>query len=147
MKRIPASTKQLKTAFKKHYFVYKNICDNTNFEPITKRLILFYSVESGLKYFLLNKIGKNTTDAFRDHPEYGFLIDHGHDLKKMIEIAQIGNTINFQLKHTFSLRGGKIEPEQFHQIWRYGIEVKNSEDEAKSEDVLKNVANWLEQRI
>ena len=147
MKQIPATINQLKKAFRFHYKVYKKIRNELNYEPMTKRLILFYSVESGLKHYLLKKIKKNTTDDFNGHLLYGNIYKHGHDLRMLIKYAKIGNAANYQLKPFISSQIGRIEPEQFHQIWRYGIETNNFEQEDKSEKVLQNIAHWLEERI
>jgi hypothetical protein len=38
----------------------------------------------------------------------------------------------------------EIEPEELHQIWRYGIELGVSEHEEYAEVILKNIALWLD---
>jgi hypothetical protein len=145
MARIPATRKQLKDSFMHHYLAYKSIGNNATLNPITKRLILFYSVESGLKCFLLNKIQKNTTKDLENHPEYNN--SSGHNIRELIKFAKIGDQNSFQLKSYVSQKFGKIEPEQLHQIWRYGIKLDDLDYESKSEKILQNVAIWLEARI
>ena len=147
MKRIPATRKELKLSFRHHYFIYKKLNGDTTLNPRTKRLILFYSVESGLKCFLLNKIQKNTTNDLEKHPDYSYLEKHGHDIRNLIKSVNLGDEANYQLKSFVLQRYGKIEPDQLHQIWRYGIETKDLDYENKSEKVLQNIANWLESHI
>jgi hypothetical protein len=112
---------------------------------MTRRLLLFYSVESGLKCFLLKKIRKNTTDELQSYHEYGYLKDHGHDIKFLIKSVNLEGQAKYTLKHYSAVHGRQIEPEQFHQIWRYGIETGDDSFEEQSEAVLKNVALWLDE--
>ena len=141
MARIPATKKELKNSFKHHYLVYQKIDENEMLNSSTKRLILFYSVESGLKYFILNKIQKNTTKELENHP--GYNNPDGHDIREMMKFAGIGDHASFQLTSISSTKRGRIEPRQLHQIWRYGIEINNPDDENRSEKILHNVAVWL----
>jgi len=145
MARIPATKKELKKSFRFHYLVYQKISKDETLNPITRRLILFYSVESGLKCFILNRMQKNSTEELEDYQ--GYNNPDGHDIRELIKIAHIGDQENFQLKTFISQKIGKIEPKQLHQIWRYGIETNDSDNENRSEKILQNVANWLNSRI
>ena len=147
MARIPATRKELKDSFKQHYLVYQKICENNIHTPLTRRLILFYSVECGLKYYLLDKIiKKNTTQDLENHREYNN--PDGHDIRNLIKFARLGDHANFQLNSYNSQKTRRrIEPKELHQIWRYGIEIDDSDYENKSEKTLQNVAVWLKERI
>jgi hypothetical protein len=118
----------------------------SDFHQMTKRLLLFYSVESGLKYFLLNSIQKTNTTDLEGCFEY--LQKHGHDIRELVKSAKIGRQSNYQLQSFKSnALNRRIEPEALHQIWRYGIETKCPAKEEKAETILQNIAVWLEQRI
>jgi hypothetical protein len=40
-----------------------------------------------------------------------------------------------------------VEPEQFHQLWRYGIQTKASKNEEQAETVLQNIVKWLKDNL
>ena len=65
MPRLPATRRNLQQAFDKHKACYDSLKDNYD---RSRRLILFYAVETGLKVFLLDKIGKySVEDLFHHH--------------------------------------------------------------------------------
>jgi hypothetical protein len=145
MARIPATSKQLKCSFRGYYKMYKGT-STSDFYQSAKRLLLFYSVESGLKCFLLNSMQKANTDDLEDR--FTCLHNHGHDIRELAKSAKIGGQSNYQLQSFKSMAlQRRIEPEELHQIWRYGIETMCPVEEAKAETVLQNIAVWLEQRI
>jgi hypothetical protein len=141
MAQLAATVRELKTSFRKHFHVYNKI--DPTFNPMTRRLLLFYSVESGLKCFLLMKIRKNNTNDFQQHHEYSYLREHGHDIKKLIKFSGISGSADYNLTHFTDIHGNQIEPEYLHQIWRYGIKTDKEQNEAEAERVLKNIALWL----
>jgi hypothetical protein len=145
MAQTPASQQELKNSFKKHYHVYNTI--DTSFHPMTRRLLLFYVVESGLKCYLLKKIHKNRTDELYSHREYMELKEHGHDLRRLVKLAGIGGQGAYQLKRLVRSNEQTVEPEQFHQLWRYGIKTKTSESEEQAETVLQNIVAWLNNNL
>jgi hypothetical protein len=145
MAQVSATQRELENAFKKHYNVYKKI--DSTYHPMTRRLLLFYSVESGLKCLLLKKISKNTTDELQSYHEYDYLKGHGHDIKFLIKAVNLEGQAKYTLKHCSALNGCQIEPEQFHQIWRYGIETGDDSFGDQSEAVLKNIALWLDEAV
>jgi hypothetical protein len=97
---------------------------------MTRRLILFYAVETGLKYYLLGIIRKSNTDQLQDRYD-----DLGHNIKRMLHEAHCGG--QFNLKDLKTERGQNVNPEQYHQLWRYGIKATRAKDENKAEDELK----------
>jgi hypothetical protein len=110
---------------------------------MTRRLLLFYSVESGLKCYLLRKIEKNNTTDLQNHRAFDYLQAHGHDIKQLVKSSGISGRSQYILKSVFDMHGNKIEPENLHQIWRYGITARKSRDEQEAEDTLENIALWL----
>jgi hypothetical protein len=143
MSRLYATKRDLKDSFEKHYHLYCTLKPDTY--QLSRRLILFYVIETGLKYFLLNMIRKNNTQELQSHRGYEYLQDHGHDIKKMLKSADIEG--QFVLKDLKSDNDQPIKPEQYHQAWRYGIKFKNPDKEAEAEKKLKELAEWLEKQI
>jgi hypothetical protein len=104
---------------------------------MTRRLILFYAVEAGLKYHLLGIIKRSNTDELQN--QYGNI---GHNIKRMLQEAQCGG--QFKLTEFQTAARQKVDTEQFHQVWRYGIKAKKTDDENKAEGELKRIAEWLD---
>lgn len=146
MARVPAKRKDLKNSFKKHYNVYKTIKD-ASCHPMSKRMLLFYAVESGLKCLLLDQIHKNTTLDLQEYHGFDFLKKHGHDINKLLKLVKIGDSKQYMLTSIPVPRSWPprtIEPEELHQIWRYGIEMGITEQEKQAEEKLRNIAAWLD---
>jgi hypothetical protein len=104
---------------------------------MTRRLILFYAVETGLKYHLLGIIRKSNTNELQSH--YSNI---GHNIRRMLQEAHCGR--NFSLTGFLIDKKQRVDSEQFHQMWRYGIKAKKAKDENKAEDQLKKIAEWLD---
>jgi hypothetical protein len=149
--QIPATQGDLKNAFSKHFHVYKHLAIiDPPYHPMTRRLLLFYAVESGLKYFLLGKIHKRTTDELQGYHEFNYLKEHGHDINNLVKSVGIGDSKNYQMVRFSVPRKWppiEIEPGELHQIWRYGIEMGVSKYEEQAETILKNIACWLDGKI
>jgi hypothetical protein len=139
MAQIPVSQMELKNAFKKHYHVYSTI--DSSYNPITRRLLLFYAVESGLKCYLLKRIHKNTTNEL--YAYYKSVGLRGHDIRRLVKLVGIMGKDAYHLKRFVMADGNLVEPEQFHQVWRYGIKTESAKNEAQAESILKNIAVWL----
>jgi hypothetical protein len=103
---------------------------------MTRRLILFYAVETGLKYHLLGIIRKSNTDELQ--MRYNNI---GHNIKRMLQEAQYGG--QFKLVGFSTEKKQTVVPEQFHQMWRYGIQAKKLDDENQAEHELKKIVEWL----
>jgi hypothetical protein len=145
MAQIPASRRELKNAFGKHYHVY-NTMEHPS-PPMTRRLLLFYAVESGLKSYLLKGIHKHMTSELYAYKQFNDLQEHGHDIKLLVKFAGISGQKDYQLGNLFRKNGDTIAPEQFHQLWRYGIESRASKNEDHIEVVLRNIADWLSNNL
>jgi hypothetical protein len=133
--QLHATKNDLKRAFRKHYKLYNVLQPQQH--QMTRRLILFYVVETGLKYHLLGIIRKSNTNDLQNH--YGNI---GHNIRKMLQEAHCRG--NFSLAEFLTEKKQRVEPEQFHQMWRYGIKAEKIEGENKAEDQLKKIAEWLD---
>ena len=138
MARLPVSRHNLQKAFQKHKACYEALKDTHN---RSRRLILFYAVETGLKVYLLDKIQKHTSDDLFSHYDYKCLEKNGHDINIMLELAMLSG--QFVLKTLRCKTGIQIAPSQYHQLWRYGLELADTADENEAETTLYNVVLHL----
>jgi hypothetical protein len=133
--QLCATKNNLKRAFQKHYELYNSL--QPNHHQITRRLVLFYAVETGLKYHLLGIIRKSNTDELQ--MRYNNI---GHNIKRMLQEAQCGG--RFKLSEFQTERSQRVDSGKFHQMWRYGIKAQKPDDENKAENELKKIAEWLD---
>jgi hypothetical protein len=138
MAQLCAKKSDLKRAFIKHYELYNSL--QPNHHQMTRKLILFYAIETGLKYYLLGIIHKSNTDELHQYYD-----DIGHDIRRMLKEANRGG--QFILEGFLTEGKQWAEPGQFHQMWRYGIRAKETGDENKAETVLKKIVEWLDSII
>jgi hypothetical protein len=78
--QLCAPKNDLKRAFKKHYALYNALQPHDH--QMTRRLILFYAVETGLKYHLYRYNKKSNTDELQER--YNNI---GHNIKRMLQEA------------------------------------------------------------
>ena len=139
MARIQANQKNFKGAYKKHLYTYEKIQDGSD---ITKRLILCYCVECGLKYLIMdeNKIFKISQ---ADENLSGILGSHDfRDLLKAIRKAGTYQFKNFQTEY-----GDTVNAENYHQLCRYCVNAKDIKNIYEYDSTLNEIANWLKEVI
>ncbi|GHV89493.1 hypothetical protein AGMMS50267_18530 [Spirochaetia bacterium] len=134
-KQLYATKNELKHAFQKHYSLYKELVPNSH--QMTRRLVLFYTVETGLKYYLLGIIRKSNTDELQEYYD-----GIGHDINRMLKYANCGG--QFTLKCFSTSTSQSVAPNRLHEMWRYGIKAQKSSDDGAAEKVLNDIASWLE---
>lgn len=83
---------ELKNSYAKHYNFYRHIDGYDK----SRRLLLFYAVECGLKCLMLKNIGQNTTDDLFQYAGYARLRDRGHDVKLMVKLLGFEGQFNFK---------------------------------------------------
>lgn len=59
-KRIDITRREFQDSYRRHYKIYKE----TTGDSKSRRLLLFYSVECGLKSLLMKDLGNNTYEEF-----------------------------------------------------------------------------------
>ena len=139
MAGIQANLKNFKGAYKKHAYTYERIRDGSN---ITKRLILCYCVECGLKYLIMdeNRIYK-ITQADEELSE----ILRSHDFKKLLKAVKKAGTYqfgNFQTEY-----GDIVNAGNYHQLCRYCVDAKDIKDIRAYDSTLNKIADWLKEVI
>lgn len=143
-KRINVTRREFQDSYRNHYRVYKNTSDSTK----TRKLVLFYSVECGLKSLIMKETGNNTYEELEQYcscnTNKGNLT--GHDIKAMLKEVNPRN--DFVLKNIVLKKGGgSVQPRKFNELWRYGAEVADSEQEEEAERTLVKIAEWINTRL
>lgn len=140
-----ADKKDYRRGYKKHYQLYKRL-NSKNSDVNSRRLLLVYSVECGLKYMLLDKWKeanpKNIFDSTDDRKKE---ILKSHNLEKILK--ELGQQGNFKFPQLETIHKDPAASEMYHQLYRYCIKTqeKYQDKEKKIEETLNNVACWIEE--
>lgn len=147
---ILADQRDYKRGYKKHYYTYQ-LLNSQNSSTLSKRLLLVYSVECGLKYKLLenwdirssNEIREILTD--QNHPRHKIL--GTHNLRKLIK--ELGQEGQFDFPQMKTNHKDHVSAEEYHQMKRYGINAddRDTKKEDKFEEVLQKIADWIQEGI
>ena len=138
---IPVTRREFRDGFKTHYNCYKGIQGYDK----SRRLLLFYSVECGLKCLLLKRIQKNTYAELLACDGMDTLKDDGHNLKKLLK--KLDAEDRFRLKGIRTRKKEQVSPKDFNQLWRYGVETLDYKEEEQAEETLKDIAGGLEEQL
>lgn len=146
MKMLFANQRDYKNGYKKHLIAYKDLKKNNN-SVISRCLLLVYAVECGLKYLLLEKWDVDSSGGIlkngRDE-RYGEL--KTHNLQRLLRA--LGQD-RYQFPKIKTVHGGDVNIEIYHQMLRYGIEVRKKDkmDMGLYENELLKVVDWIEEVI
>ena len=140
-----ADKRDYRNGYKKHYESYKRM-KNDNSNVNSRRLLLIYCVECGLKYMLLDKWRENNPKRLLDGTdEKKKSILKSHNLEKILK--ELGQQGNFKFPQLETVHKDQVVSEAYHQLYRYCIRIQEKEydKEEKIEETLKNVACWIEE--
>lgn len=139
MAKIQANRKNYKGAYIKHAYTYEKLQDGSD---ITKRLILCYCVECGLKYLIMEdrKIMKISQ---ADEEIYNIL--GSHDFRVLLKAIKKAGT--YQFKNFQTEYGDIVNAENYHQLCRYCIDAKNISNINEYDKTLNKIAEWLKEVI
>lgn len=142
-KKINVTRKEFQESYKRHYQLYQN----SNVSDKTRRLILFYAVECGLKSLIMKNTNSGTSEEFEAYCQNnnkGWLF--GHDIKAMMK--EVNPNSEYTLRHIRLKQGDRrVHPREFNQIWRYGATVADEDEEKRAEETLEKIADWIQKRI
>jgi hypothetical protein len=137
---IPFTDRELQKAWRENQEATK-VEKKTN----AHRLLLFYSVECGLKAVLLKRQSKDCTDSC---PE---LVEVQHDINKLLDKLAAGEKLKLPpqlgMKPLKNNQERKFSCGEINQMWRYGgccENIKDSELEKKLLDILRWIAQELQ---
>lgn len=144
---VLADKKDYKRGYEKHYRTFQRL-KQTNDDARSRRLLLVYSVECGLKCKLLDNWHENNPKEILDNKDdWRRPIITTHNLEKILK--ELGQASVFKFPAAIETKHGDfVNSEDFHQFCRYGVEAKNKSDkEEKYEEELMKVADWLEEEL
>ncbi len=142
-----ADKKDYRRGYKKHYQSYKRL-NSDNSDANSRRLLLVYSVECGLKYMLLDKWNEETPKRIFDSSDDRKKdILKSHNLEKILK--ELGQQGNFKFPQLKTIHKDCVVSDTYHQLYRYCIRTheKQEEKEKSIEETLKRVAYWIEERM
>lgn len=135
--RINVTRREFQDSYHRHYKMYKE----TNGNDKSRRLILFYSVECGLKSLLMKDLGNNTYEEFVKCCGTERKDLTGHNITAMLK--RLNPQYSYCLRNIRLKRGGYAPPEKFNELWRYGAASEDGEEEEKAEKTLEKIAEWI----
>lgn len=136
-KRIDITRREFQDSYRRHYKIYKE----TTGDSKSRRLLLFYSVECGLKSLLMKDLGNNTYEEFVQCCGNEKKELTGHNIRAMLKKLNPQNS--YCLKNIRLKRGGYAPPEKFNELWRYGAALEAVDEEEKAEKTLVKIAEWI----
>lgn len=147
---VLADMNDYKKGYKKHYYTYR-LLNSQDGSILSKRLLLVYSVECGLKFKLLKKWNIRSSGEIRKilsdktHPRHNIL--GTHNLRKIIK--ELGQEGQFHFPQIKTSHKDNISAEDYHQMQRYGIreDDKDRKKMADFEDVLREIADWIQEEM
>jgi len=134
---IPAGCTELRKAFFNHHRV-----SNTGDED-SHRLLLFYGLECGLKAVYLRRNGINKTNQISNNE-----LQSSHDLFLFIKELKLPAQTVGASPPSFRLRrdGTALPIEKAHEVWRYGIVIKE-DDAQKLDKWMHDIHAWVKENI
>lgn len=139
---IHFSDREMTRAWRNNFQVYHLAQPKNN----SHRLLLFYSVECGLKAAKMRRDKINSTLAC---PE--IINKCGHDINKLLDILNVEK--NLRIPQRIRMNGNRqISVEEINQMWRYGGEaiIDNKHHSLTDKDLeicLLKVSKWIEQEL
>ncbi len=130
---IEITRREMDRAFRDHWKAFQLL----TVKSYSGLACLFYAVECGLKSLIMRRQNKDTnvgTDKL------------GHNLNGMLEclrsdIRLPGSIALTPLKP--SNRQRNAQQSELNQVWRYGVELKDSSDRERLTQKLEKVCHWI----
>ncbi len=142
---IIADKRDYRKGYKKHYELYKRL-QSKNTDVNSRRLLLIYCVECGLKYLLLAKWREESLKRIlQGSDEKKKEIIKSHNLEKLLK--ELGQQGIFKFPQLATIHKDIVTSDAYHQLYRYCIELSEKEHakEEKLEQTLNHVACWIEE--
>lgn len=136
---INITRKEYSDSCRKHYLLYKKTKDTESLN--SRRLLLFYSAECGLKSLILKQIGKNTYLELQQYCDENGKRSYGHDIKRLTQDADMEQ--KYTLKTIRLYNGKEIQSRQFNELWRYSAKVADEKECEEAEETLRKIVEWL----
>lgn len=151
---ILADKRDYSTGYRKHYAAYEKMSKN-NADINSRRLLLIYCVECGLKYRLLNKWGMDNPKELLEKAKEELDADDkrkrevlsSHNLEKILK--ELGQQGVFKFPPLKTIHNEVVSAETYHQLYRYGIRTDERKEskERELENSLNDVLEWLREGV
>ncbi len=69
----------------------------------------------------------------------------GHNISAMLK--KLNPHSSYCLRNIHLKRGGCVPPEKFNELWRYGAETEDGDEEEKVEKTLARIAEWIHTKL
>lgn len=139
---LRADQRDYRQAFKKHLHAYSNW--SATGSTSSKRLILAYCVECGLKCAIMKQENLfQTSQAQQDLSE----VLRSHDFRKLLkQLKQIGTYSFPPIKTDYH---ENVHPGNYHEFCRYCIKPEDTYMGAiqQYDNTLEKIAKWIEEHI
>ena len=134
---IPFTDREIRKAWRQNKTAYENVQQKTN----AHRLLLFYSVECGLKAVIMKRQSKNRTDLCQE------LGESQHNINKLLDCLRAGKRLKIpdqlRMKPLQQNEERKFTAGEINQMWRYGGTSHNMNDN-ELEQKLVDILTWIE---
>ncbi len=143
---IIADKRDYKNGYRKNYSAYKNL-EKNNDNILARCMLLFYSVECGLKCRLLEEWQIDSTKIIQNEKDDGnYDVIRTHDIQRILKNLK---SPRYHFPVICTKHGDSINAESFHQLCRYGIMLKDRDKEKIKlyENELIKVKEWIEEEI
>lgn len=139
---LQADQRDYKNAFTKHLHAYSH-WQSTGSEN-SKRLVLSYCVECGLKFAIMKQEHLFQTDDAQEDIRKDL---HSHDLRRLLKRLNQAGAFTFPTIKTN--HGENVNSETYHQFCRYCIRPEDKYIVAvqQFDSTLEEIAKWIEERV
>lgn len=140
-----ANKRDYRKGYEKHYQSYKRL-KSINADIYSRRLLLVYSVECGLKYKLLDKWEENDPRKILEGADNKKIkVLKSHNLETILKV--LGQQGNLKFPRLKTSHGDIVDAESYHQFYRYCIKAQEKQlnEEEMIEDLLNNIACWIKE--
>ncbi len=137
---LPATQRELRSAYQKHAAAYSSWDEKES--NISRRLILVYCVECGLKYLIMRKMQiMAIDDAAMDYQANL----RTHDFQLLLKQLGWGGPYSFQQIHLNS--GSYARPGNYHEMCRYNLQTDQYSKvlgyDRKLEEIAKKIKDVI----
>lgn len=140
---VTANKKEYKKGYNRNIVASRELAEKNIY---SKRMLLLYSIECGLKYLLLDKWEIVDINQIEKDSDRGKLIN-SHNIKGILKELGYQGMIKFPILKT--VHDEKVDVSTYHQVCRYGVSITKDdiEKEKNLEMILNQIANWIIERM
>ena len=138
-----ADRRDYKRGYYRNITAYRELTEKNLY---SRRMLLFYSIECGLKSLLLDKWGIVDMRQIEKDSDREKLL-HSHNLRGILK--ELGYQGLLKLPTLKTIHNDPVDATSYHQAWRYGVPIVAGDVEKEKclEQDLIEIANWLFERV